>query len=771
MVSADQTCGRVVRWRWVAHWAQTVVWRTVTEASATDDQGRLGRRSRLRGVSMATRLAAAVLLVSLVSLAIATLVGVNAGYDLGRGIYQARLTSLEGSGSADVAARLRSTRAGTDTLALSPESATAIEEFDRALTDIPDGFDPVDATSRLTTAYDGVYLDSTGSDVTGPDVSEIVPTDPRALYIQNEYSIAMVDVATGDTVTDAPLDGEAVTVEVVEDPGRLADAGDASAWSDVHRRYHPAYRRIADDLGLLDLYLVEPTSARIVYSVAKRPDVGTSLITGPFGGSVLANTVNQVIDDPAAGTAVSDLSLYTAAPGDVVGVMASPIMDGETLVGVVATMYDGARFTEILTAAGTTADAAVPGGSDSGTRADVYLIGADGTLRSDPRAYLTDPNAFLDLSEASGLLSSTERAEIEAADTTVLTQPAVGATFMAAEDGDDSVAERPSMTGGTVFSTVARVPFDGVEWYTASESGIDAAETALATFRDILIVGASIFVIAIAFVAVGWASRLMRPVRAISDRLGNVDDDHTPLEIPERSPVEMHHLAASFDSMVSTLDRQQVELAVAREDRLDLLRQMLPTAVADRLAKGGGEGLEQVEQATVVVLVVLGMGALVRAGDTGTNRDLVDRLHSELDGLAEQHGLDRVKIVGDAYFAACGHDRPFIDHAPRVVTFATDARDAIRSIGAGASTKLDVAVGVDTGPVTVGMTGSERLIYDVWGETVSRAHLLARSAGTGAIVLSDTTHSMLPDQIPSQATDVAGARVWIVPDAAMGTVQ
>ena len=605
----------------------------------------------------------------------------------------------------------------------------------------------------------------------GPDVNEIVPTDPRALYIQNEYSIETVDAATGDAVTDQPVDGDTVTVEVVADPGRLADAGDASAWSAVHRRYHPAYRRIADSLELLDLFLVEPTNARIVYSVDKGPDVGTSLVTGPFGGSVLANTVNQVIDDPAAGTVVSDLSLYTGAPGNVVGVMASPIMDGTTLVGVVATMYDGARFTEILTAADITADDATASEADSSAPAGVYLIGPDGTLRSDPLSYLTDPKAFLDLSEASGLLSAAERAEIEAAGTTVLTQPAVGATFMAAENGDEAVVQRPSMTGGTVFSTVVRVPFDGVEWYAASEAGIDAAEAALSTFRDILIVGASLFVIAIAFLAVAWASRLMRPVRAISERLGNVDDDHTPLEIPERSPVEMHHLAASFDSMVTTLDRQQVELAVAREDRLELLRQMLPTAVADRLAKGGGEGLDQVEQASVVVLVVRGMGELVRAGDTGANRDLVDRLHSELDGLAEQHGLDRIKVVGDAYFAACGHDRPFIDHAPRVVTFATDARDAIRALGDGASAELDVAVGVDTGPVTVGMTGSARLIYDVWGETVSRAHLLARSAGAGAIVVSDATHSMLPDQIPSEAADVAGAPVWIVSDAAMGTVQ
>ena len=714
---------------------------------------------------MATRLAAAVLLVSLLSLAISTLVGVMSGFELGRGIYEARLTSLNASGSFDVAGQLRSTRSATEALALSPGTALAVEEFDRALAELPDGFDTAEATSQLTGAYEGVYLDTTGPAGSGADVNEIVPNDPGALYLQTEYSIETVDVDTGDVVTGEPADGQAVTVELVADPGRLTDAGDGSAWSEVHSRNHPAYRRIVDDLGLLDLYLIEPTDSRIVYSVDKGPDVGTSLVTGPFGGSVLANTVERVLDDPAAGAVVSDLSLYTGAPDTVIGVVASPIMDGDSVVGVVAVTYDGSEFTRMLTSQDT------PTESDGNKLVDVYLIGADGTLRSDPQSYLDAPTAFLDLSEASGLLSSAERDDIVAAKTTVLIQPAVGSTVIAARSGNDDVDERQAMTGGTVFSTVARIPFDGVEWYMASEEGLEPAEAALGTFRDTLIVGASLFVIGIAFLAVAWAGRLMRPVRAISERLGNVDDDHTSLELPEQSPVEMHHLAASFDSMVTTLDEQQVALAVAREERLELLRQMLPSAVADRLAKGGDEGLDQVAQASVVVIVVRGMGELIRVGDAGTNRDLVDRLHAELDGLAEEHGIDRIKVVGDAYFAACGHDRPFIDHAPRVVTFASDARNAIRALGDGAAIRLDVAVGVDTGPVTVGMTGNARLIYDVWGDTVSWAHLLARSAGAGSIVVSDATHSMLPLEVTSDATEVAGATAWIVSDAAIGSVQ
>ncbi len=732
----------------------------MTESQAETSRAR--PHARRGGVSIATRLAAAVLVVSLVALVVATMVGVRSGFELGRDIYAARLTSDRESGAFDVAAELQSTRAATQSVAVSPAAADAVARFSDAFDTLSDTVDLTGASAGadLVAAYEDTYLASTGPDGAPLPIGDIVAADPAAIYLQSRYSLETVDVDTGRVVTGTPTDGQNVETRIVADPGRLDDAGDGSEWSTVHALYHPTYRRAVEQLGLLDLYLVEPIDARVVYSVEKGPDVGTSLVTGPYGGTVLANTVKQVIDDPAGGTVVSDLAFYPAAPGHTVGIMATPIMRGAELTGVVASMYDGALFDEMLTADRAAAD-------DTEQLSDVYLISADGTLRSNPKGFLDNPQAFLDASEASGLLSSAERDEIDRTDTTVLTQPAVGATAQAGEAGDESVRRGVSMTGMDVFTTVGPVPFDSVDWYVASEATTDAAEATFGSFRDILIVGASLFVIAIAFFAVGWANRIMRPVRTISERLGAVDQFEQSLTIPEQSPVEMHHLVASFDSMSATLDAQRRALALAREDRLGMLRRMLPAAIAERLAADEVDALEQVPQATVVVIVIRGLGQSL-TGRRTADRDVVDRLHAELDVLAEQHGLDRIKIVGDAYFAACGHDRPFIDHAPRVVTFATDARDAIRSLGSAAHRDLDVAVGIDTGPVNVGMTGGMKLVYDVWGEAVGIADHLARSAPPGVVLISDATHALLPDEVPSTSTELAGATVWTVAESAMG---
>jgi class 3 adenylate cyclase len=735
-------------------------------ADVSEGVGPTTRHRRRGGVSLATRLAGAVLALSLVALAVATFVGLNAGFGLGREIYEQRLVTLADAGGFDVSAQLDGLRSANESLAISPEAATAVVDLSEAFDRLADSV-TIDAdllTDDLIAAYEDTYLAADASTSVPLTIGELVPREPGALYLQRRYAVEVVDVETGQPIVGEPGEDRIVEIRPADDPGRLEDAGDGTDWSAVHADVHPVYRRAVDELGLLDLYLVEPADARVVYSVEKRPDLGTSLVGGPFGGTVLANTVNAVIEDPAGGSRISDIRTYGAAPGSNVGVIATPILTDGELAGVVAMMYDAADLTALLDPTSVTDE------SDFSQAADVYLVGTDGTLRSDPHSFLRDPVAYLDSSEEAGQITAEERAEIEAAGSTVLIQQAAGATVIAGAAGDDSIERRTSVSGADALNVVGALPTDGLGWYVVAEVGFDAAQQSLTDFGNILIVGTSLFVIAIAFFAVAWATRVVRPVRMISDRLGSGDITTDELVIPEQSPVEMHHLAESFRSMAATLDAQHASLALAREERLELMRRMLPDAVATRLANGELDAVDEVPSASVAVVVVLGLGELVRR-NLGSQHDVVDRLHGELDDVAEANGLDRVKVVGDAYFAACGHDRPFIDHAPRVVGFATQARDAVRAIGREVGVDLDVAVGVHTGSVSVGMTGGNRLVYDVWGPTVTTAHHLARRARGGDVIVSEATRSTLPDDVECERLDGDDADIWRVTSTTAGTLR
>ncbi|NQY58180.1 MAG: hypothetical protein HRT86_17155, partial [Ilumatobacteraceae bacterium] len=591
-------------------------------------------RRRRRGVSMATRLAATVLGVAFVSLLVATLVSVNAGQRLGTSIYEERLEAVRSSGSIDVAFRLNSLASMSRALGASPQAAAAIELFSAEL-NIIDAEETVSRSDaeELIALYEETYLEPLRASGENVQLRNVASENPGAVYLQFEYS--------------RPSD-------TFDNPILVDDAGDGSEWTTTHTVVHPVYREVVRELDLLDVFLVD-INGRVVYTAAKRPDLGTSLAIGPFSGSIVARAASAALDGPDDDVVVTDLDFYNAVPGVPVGVAASPVRDGEGgIIGAIVLTYDGRVFTDDLTAV-----TEVAADDENFAGADLYLIGPDGTTRSDPQPYLAAPRAFLDESVAAGVLAESERERIERNGTTILVQPAVDATYNDALEGATGITEGSSMTGTEVASSVSAVPTELVEWSTVSEIGVEAAETATQDFRNVLIVGSAIFVLLIAFAAVAWATNVMRPVRMISDRLVR-RDDATPLAIPDRSPVEFHRLAASFRSMARSLRTQRSELATARADRLTTMEQMLPASVAKRIADGNVEALDEVPNATVVVIVVVGLGdlAVIEDGEPGAQRALIDRLHAEIDDLAFEHGVDRIKVVGDAYFGSCGHDRP-----------------------------------------------------------------------------------------------------------------
>ncbi|MFN3216798.1 MAG: adenylate/guanylate cyclase domain-containing protein [Acidimicrobiales bacterium] len=690
------------------------------------------------GSSLATKLAVVVVLVSVVSLAAATVVGVTSGRSLGRDLFEGQLLTERSSSAFDVELHMAGLAQLTGALAASPEAARAIGAFDAGLDELDAslGEPPGDEVAAVTAALVASTFDPLLAAGRNPDLGDIVPDDPAALHLQYRY---VVDIGA------------------IDRPSDVDDALDGSDWSDTHARYHPAYRTVVDHGAVVDLYLIEPDDARIVYSVAKGPDLATSLDTGPFSGSLVAAAVGTARSGEPGSVVIGDLGFYDPTIVRPVGALAAPVFDGDELAGIVVVLYDGTVLTDILTARSNVEDL---DGSGDGDDVGSYLIGADGLLRTEIPRFASDTAAALDLATEAGAITADERRQVEDAGTAVLAVGAPDATVADALSGSTDVIERTTLDGSTVFASAAPLAVPGVEWFVISE--VDAAEATdpLDRFEDILVAGAAAFIIALTFWAVAWANRIVGPVRAISDRVAALDPNLAPVEVPSRSPTEFHQLAASFASMRASLIEQRDRLAAARAERLALMRRMLPRDVADRIAAGEPQELEQIPQATVVVVIVAGLGDLVRSGDQGASQALVGHLHAQLDEVGLVHGVDRVKIIGDAYFGVCGHDRLYIDHGPRVVSFAVDARDAVREAGRRSSVDVDVAVAINTGPVTVGMTGGERLVYDVFGETVSVAHQLARLAPTGDIVVSDATRRLLPSSTVVHPVTEGDQTVW-----------
>jgi class 3 adenylate cyclase len=59
--------------------------------------------------------------------------------------------------------------------------------------------------------------------------------------------------------------------------------------------------------------------------------------------------------------------------------------------------------------------------------------------------------------------------------------------------------------------------------------------------------------------------------------------------------------------------------------------------------------------------------------------------------------------------------------------------------------RLDVRIGIGTGPVVAGVVGKKKFIYDLWGDTVNLASRITSEGTPGMIHVDATTYQRLAD--------------------------
>ncbi|PPJ46061.1 guanylate cyclase [Rhizobium sp. KAs_5_22] len=188
------------------------------------------------------------------------------------------------------------------------------------------------------------------------------------------------------------------------------------------------------------------------------------------------------------------------------------------------------------------------------------------------------------------------------------------------------------------------------------------------------------------------------------------------------------------------------EVALEKEHRFStrLLENILPRAVALRLKhRETAMVADHVDSATILFADIVDFTP--RAAKWPPN-DLVaflGRVFRSFDDLAANHGLETIKTIGDAYMVAGGLPEPCADHAESVAQMALDILECCGQISAEYGETVDVRIGLHSGPVVAGVIGSNKLLYDVWGDTVNTAARMESHGVAGRIQVGDHLKGML----------------------------
>jgi adenylate cyclase len=184
------------------------------------------------------------------------------------------------------------------------------------------------------------------------------------------------------------------------------------------------------------------------------------------------------------------------------------------------------------------------------------------------------------------------------------------------------------------------------------------------------------------------------------------------------------------------------ELAEAETEAL--LGRILPSSVVERLKERPGQPIaDSFDQAAVLFADLAGFVPLARRLGPARTVAMLNRLVQSFDRLALEHGVEKIKTIGDAYMAVSGLPVALPDNAARLACMALRMPPTAEATGAELGVELRLRIGIALGPVMAGVIGSERFGYDVWGDPVNLAARLEQSGETGKIHVSSAFRDAL----------------------------
>ncbi|MCO4761565.1 MAG: HAMP domain-containing protein [Myxococcales bacterium] len=426
------------------------------------------------------------------------------------------------------------------TLAADPSVVSAMGAFTPAVASLASGSTPDLAPLKAHYASEFLpHFEELGT--AAPAMNAYWPTDPIAQRMQDQW-IRRNPLPTG---RKAMLDS----------------SGTGDTYDIAHERFHPSLRLVQSQFGYYDLFLIAP-DGRVVYSVSKEVDFGTSLTTGPWRNSGLAAVFRAAVAEVGHREMIfEDFAPYGASYGAAASFIAAPIRRRGKLIGVVAVQTPIRRISDLMTNGRRWADVGL------GASGETFAIGPDHRFRSESRFLLTDRDAFIAQLRSHGV-SGKAVAQIERQKTAVgILQLDDTVRQMTAASGRGRGAT-VSARGREVLATWRTVAIGGTSWRVVTEIDRSEALAPAARLRNLLLL-LVLLAIGIIMLAAVWMSRtIVRPVQELASKAAALSRGELDQPVETSREDEIGDLSREFEHMRVSIR----ELVRRQEAAIEALR-------------------------------------------------------------------------------------------------------------------------------------------------------------------------------------------------------
>ncbi|MDQ6961709.1 MAG: response regulator [Mariprofundaceae bacterium] len=285
----------------------------------------------------------------------------------------------------------------------------------------------------------------------------------------------------------------------------------------AHEKYHFHLRQIQQYMGYYDLFLIEPTEGRVIYSVFKEVDFGTRLKGGPWANTGLAQAYRsamQLHGNKEVG--LTDMARYTPSYEAQSIFLSAAIEHEGTFLGVLVVQIPISEINRVMT---NNFNWEKAGGGQTG---ESYLVGSDLTMRSSSRFHSEDETLFLNHLAQAGVPEKTLKniqSHHDVIGYLLVDTPATKAAFK----GEVSVGEYEDYRNVSVLAAYTPLNIPNLNWVLVSE--VDAKEAFAAvrsfelSFKQYIMITVSVFIFIALIVGTWFARRLMQPMREVTTQL------------------------------------------------------------------------------------------------------------------------------------------------------------------------------------------------------------------------------------------------------------
>ncbi len=324
-------------------------------------------------------------------------------------------------------------------------------------------------------------------------------------------------------------------------------APDGSQYSKHHKKYHPVIRNVLENFGYYDIFLVEPESGHVVYSVFKEVDYSTSLTTGPYANSGIGNSFKKALSLSEGQIYLEDYAAYEPSYNAAAAFISVPIYEASTLLGVLIFQAPIDQIDNLITSNKAWEKVGL------GKSGEVYIVGKDSKMRNNSRFLIQDSDNYFKILQEQGVPEQV-----------IKFSKALGSSISQNEIKSKGAQEAISGKQGfdifhdyrnaSVLGAFGPVNIKGFKWSIMAKIDRDEALQSLDAMMTWTIGFIVILVIALVVFSLFVASRFSKPILNLVTRANHIIQGRLQETSDFKMPAdELGLLGNTFDNMQADL--------------------------------------------------------------------------------------------------------------------------------------------------------------------------------------------------------------------------